>query len=157
MSLKSKAIAGAVAVAALCASMGVAFAAPAVATTTVNVRSGPGPGYGVVDVLSGGDQVDVQQCQGSWCLVSGPGSDGWVSANYLDRGGAGYGSGGGYNNNYDSGYSEPYYVAPPPPPRAYINVYPPREPRFYPRHRRGYDSGANVCLNSPNSYFCFGN
>jgi uncharacterized protein YraI len=138
--------------------MGVALAAPAVATTTINVRSGPGPGFGVVDVLNGGDQVDVQQCQGSWCLVSGPGSDGWVSANYLDRTGAGYSSGSyddSYDNGDDNGYDEPYYVAPRP--RAYINVYPPRGPHYYPRHRRGYDGGGNVCSNGPGSYFCFGN
>ncbi len=64
-----------------------AQAAPGVATSNVNVRSGPGTGYPVVDALRRGQQVDVQQCQGSWCYVSKPGPDGWVSASYLSAGG----------------------------------------------------------------------
>src|SRR5690606_18048961 len=63
-----------------------AQAAPGTVTTNVNVRSGPGTSYAVVDVARAGQQVDVQQCQGSWCYISKPGPDGWVSANYL-RGG----------------------------------------------------------------------
>lgn len=66
-----------------------AYAAPGVVTSNVNVRSGPGTNYGVVDVVQRGQQVDVQQCQGSWCYIAKPGPDGWVSANYLSAGGGG--------------------------------------------------------------------
>ena len=64
-----------------------AYAAPGVVTSNVNVRSGPGTNYGVVDVVQRGQQVDVQQCQGSWCYVAKPGPDGWVSSSYLSAGG----------------------------------------------------------------------
>jgi uncharacterized protein YraI len=64
-----------------------AQAAPGVVTSNVNVRSGPGTGYAVVDTMRTGQQVDVQQCQGSWCYVVKPGPDGWVSSNYLSAGG----------------------------------------------------------------------
>jgi hypothetical protein len=64
-----------------------ANAAPGVATSNVNVRSGPGTGYAIVDTLVSGTQVDVQQCQGSFCYVVKPGPDGWVSASYLSAGG----------------------------------------------------------------------
>lgn len=64
-----------------------AYAAPGVVTSNVNVRSGPGTNYGVVDVVQRGQQVDVQQCQGSWCYIAKPGPDGWVSGNFLSAGG----------------------------------------------------------------------
>lgn len=60
-----------------------AAAATAYASTTVNVRSGGGTGYPVVDVLRGGERVEVDYCQGAWCFVEKPGPDGWVNANYL--------------------------------------------------------------------------
>lgn len=60
-----------------------AQAAPGTITSNVNVRSGPGTNYAVVDTARRGQQVDVQQCQGSWCYIAKPGPDGWVSANYL--------------------------------------------------------------------------
>lgn len=61
-----------------------AFAQPGVATGAVNVRTGPGTGYAKVGTLSAGELVDVKQCQGSWCFVDrNAGTDGWVSANYL--------------------------------------------------------------------------
>ena len=53
-----------------------AYAAPGMVTSNVNVRSGPGTNYGVVDTVRRGSQVDVQQCQGSWCFISKPGPDG---------------------------------------------------------------------------------
>jgi hypothetical protein len=56
-------------------------------TGNVNVRSGPGTNFAVVDVARTGQQVDVQQCQGSWCYISKPGPDGWISATYLNAGG----------------------------------------------------------------------
>lgn len=64
-----------------------ANAAPGVVTGNVNVRSGPGTNYAVVDVAARGTQVDVQQCQGSWCYINKSGPDGWVSASYLSAGG----------------------------------------------------------------------
>lgn len=61
-----------------------AFAQPGVATGAVNVRTGPGTGYSKVGTLSAGEHVDVKDCQGSWCFVDrNAGTDGWVSANYL--------------------------------------------------------------------------
>ena len=64
-----------------------AYAAPGMVTSNVNVRSGPGTNYGVIDTVRNGTQVDVQQCQGSWCYIAKPGPDGWVSASYLSAGG----------------------------------------------------------------------
>jgi uncharacterized protein YraI len=69
----------------------IASAAPATTTSNVNVRSGPGPDFGVVDNLRAGTPVDVGECRGSWCSISTGGSDGWVSASFLDRGGRGGG------------------------------------------------------------------
>ncbi|HEV7345871.1 MAG TPA: SH3 domain-containing protein [Devosia sp.] len=65
-----------------------AYAAPGTVTGNVNVRSGPGTNYAVVDTARRGTQVDVQQCQGSWCYISKSGPDGWVSANFLSAGGS---------------------------------------------------------------------
>lgn len=62
-----------------------AQAAEAEATAHLNVRTGPGTSYAVVDVLTPGQNVDVQRCQGSWCYVQKSGPDGWVSANYLSN------------------------------------------------------------------------
>ena len=65
-----------------------AYAAPGTVTSNVNVRSGPGTNFAVVDTARRGTQVDVQQCQGSWCYIVKSGPDGWVSANYLSAGGS---------------------------------------------------------------------
>jgi uncharacterized protein YraI len=65
-----------------------AYAAPGTITSNVNVRSGPGTNYAVIDTVRRGTQVDVQQCQGSWCYVVKSGPDGWVSASYLSAGGS---------------------------------------------------------------------
>ena len=66
-----------------------AYAAPGTLTSNVNVRSGPGTNYGVVDTVRRGEQVDVQQCEGSWCYIAKPGPDGWVASSYLSTGGRG--------------------------------------------------------------------
>lgn len=66
-----------------------AYAAPGTVTSNVNVRSGPGTNYGVVDTVRSGTQVDVQQCQGSFCYIAKPGPDGWISSNYISTGGRG--------------------------------------------------------------------
>ena len=63
-----------------------AQAAPGTITSNVNVRSGPGTNYGVVDTVRSGTQVDVQQCEGSFCYITKSGPDGWVSSTYIDRG-----------------------------------------------------------------------
>jgi len=85
--LRTRILAGGLAALAFAATVGAALAAPGFATSNVNVRSGPGSSYRVVDVLQRGQRVDIQQCRGSWCFVSKPGPNGWVSANYLSRGG----------------------------------------------------------------------
>ena len=64
-----------------------AQAAPGTVTSNVNVRSGPGPSYDVVDTARRGQQVDIQQCQGSWCYITKPGPDGWISAQYINGAG----------------------------------------------------------------------
>lgn len=64
-----------------------AYAAPGTITSNVNVRSGPGTNYAVVDTVRRGTQVDVQQCQGSWCYIAKSGPDGWVSSTYLTAAG----------------------------------------------------------------------
>lgn len=156
MALSKKLMAGGLAALALLATAGSAFAAPAFATGNVNVRSGPGTGYAKVDVLRRGERVDVQQCRGSWCFVEKRGPDGWVSANYLDRGRGG----GGWNNRpgWDNGpgWDRPPVYNPRPPRPPHWNPRPPRpqpQPWPYPDH----NNGANVCFNGPNGYFCIGN
>lgn len=77
----------AVAAAAVVVFLPAAQAAPGTVTGNVNVRSGPGTNFGVVDVARTGQQVDVQRCQGSWCYITKPGPDGWVSASFLNASG----------------------------------------------------------------------
>jgi len=73
----------------LSVSVGDVAALEATAKSAVNVRSGPGTGYGKVDVLYGGEPVNITECQGNWCYVEHPGPDGWVSGNYLIATGGG--------------------------------------------------------------------
>lgn len=149
MALSKKLMAGGLAALALMATAGAAMAAPAYATGNVNVRSGPSTGYGVVDVMRRGEQVDVQQCRGSWCLVNRRGPDGWVSASYLDRG---YNDG-GWDDDDDWGRPPVWNPRPPRPP-----VWNPRPPRpwpVYPPYPQR--PGGSVCFNGPDGYFCIGN
>ncbi len=60
-----------------------ALAFDAVAVSAVNVRTGPSTSYAKVDVLRGGEPVNVTECQARWCYVEHDGPDGWVSAGYL--------------------------------------------------------------------------
>lgn len=145
MALSKKLIAGSFAALALLATTAAASAAPAFATGNVNVRSGPGTHYGRVDVLYRGQQVDVVQCQGSWCYVEKRGPDGWVSANYLSRGG---------NDWDDDDWDRPphWNPRPPRPPHWNPNPWP-----TYPSYPRPPHNGGSVCFNGPNGYFCFGN
>ena len=149
MALSRKLIAGGFAALALLATTAAAFAAPAVATGNVNVRSGPGTHYGRVDTLRRGEQVEVLQCQGSWCYVEKRGPDGWVSASYLARGGNP-----GWDNDDDWDYPRP-----PRPPH-----WNPRPPHWnpnpwpaYPSYPRPPQNGGSVCFNGPQGYVCIGN
>jgi hypothetical protein len=158
MALRNKLIAGGLAALALVATTAAASAAPAYATSNVNVRSGPGTYYGVVDTLRRGEQVDVQQCQGSWCYVEKRGPDGWVSSSYLERGGRP-----GWND--DDGWNRPPHWNNPRPPQyprpPHWNPRPPQYPVYpgYPGYGRpNYGgNGGNVCFNGPQGYVCIGN
>lgn len=136
MNLKKIAMTVGLAVLTLGVTAASAYAATAYATGSVNVRSGPGTDYRVVDQLYRGQRVDVQDCRGSWCRVSKPGPDGWVSANYLSAGG-----------DYDDGYYDDGYYD--------DDVVVIRPPRFrrpplppFPGPRAGF------CLGGPNASFC---
>lgn len=149
MALRNKLIAGGLAALALVATTAAASAAPAYATGNVNVRSGPGTHYGVVDQLRRGERVDVQQCRGSWCYVVKSGPDGWVSSNYLARGGNP-----GWDDD-DNWQPRPPHWNPRPPqqhPRPpHWNPRPPQYPHYPQR------PGGSVCFNGPQGYFCIGN
>jgi uncharacterized protein YraI len=56
---------------------------PAIATTNVNMRVGPGTSYPVVTVLRPGDEVVVNRCRVTWCLVDLGRDRGWVSQAFL--------------------------------------------------------------------------
>lgn len=157
MALSKKLMAGGLAALALLATTATAFAAPAFATGNVNVRSGPGTGYARVDTLRRGEQVDVVQCRGSWCYIEKRGPDGWVSANYLSRGG---------NPGWDDDdWDRPPHWNPNPPRPPHWNPGPPRPPHWNPpRPPRpqpwpGYNPGnsGSVCFNGPSGYICLGN
>lgn len=51
----------------------------------LNVRSGPGTQFDVVDRLGRGDQVARGQCtdNGAWCYIDHDGTNGWVSARFI--------------------------------------------------------------------------
>lgn len=149
MAISRKLLGSGLAALAMIATTAAASAAPAYATSNVNVRSGPGTGYRVVDTLRRGEAVDVQYCRGSWCFIQKRGPDGWVSANYLNRGGRP-----GWNDD-DYGHRPPHWNPNPRPPHAT-----PRPPHWNPRPdpRPPYPTrpGANFCYNGPNGYFCVG-
>lgn len=149
MALSKKLMAGGLAALALMATAGAAFAAPAYVTSNVNVRSGPGTGYGVIDTIRRGERVDIQNCRGSWCYVEKRGPDGWVSANYLERGG---------RPSWNDDYRPPVYNPRPPRPPRWDRPH--RPPHWNPGpHRPRYpDRNRNdVCFNGPNGYVCIGN
>ena len=75
---------------------------PAVTTTNVNMRVGPGTSYGVVEVLRGGERVEIVRCTGGWCLTDFGRQRGWISQSFLrpvisspGPGGPNWGGGGG--------------------------------------------------------------
>jgi len=159
MAIRKKIVAGTLAALALAATTAGAFAAPAYATAHVNVRSGPGTQFRVVDVLSRGERVDIEYCRGSWCFVEKSGPDGWVSANYLNRGRPD-------RPHWDRpdrpdrpdwdrpGWDRPHWGdrpdwdRPRPPRPPMWNPRPPRPP-FYPGRP---DNG--FCFSGPNGYVC---
>ena len=162
MALSKTLMAGGLAALALVATAGAALAAPAYVTSNVNVRSGPGTGYSVIDTVRRGEQVDVQQCRGSWCYVEKRGPDGWVSANYLERSGRP-----GWND--DDYYDRPPVYNPRPPRPPVWNPGPSRPPHWnnprpprphypqYPQRPPYPDNGGSVCFNGPQGYVCLGN
>jgi len=159
MSIKRGFLTIGMAAAALLASSAAAFAVSAYATSSVNVRSGPGTGYHAVDTLHRGEAVDIDHCQGSWCLVSKSGPDGWVSANYLSR--DGYGDD-GYGDDYEDEYyadDDSYYIEDRP---YYRRNY---QPYYRPFNRPYYGGfggyggygGARACVGGAFATFCVGN
>ena len=163
MALRNKLIAGGLAALALVGTTVAASAAPAYATSNVNVRSGPGTGYAVVDAIRRGEQVDVQYCRGSWCFIEKSGPDGWVSANYLNRGGRP-----GWDDGYDPRPPRPPRWDDDYPRRPHWNPGPNRPPHWNGGHQRPpywhdgprpyypQQPSANFCYNGPNGYFCLG-
>ncbi len=85
MKLAKFAITGALAALMTVGGIGAAFASDARVTTTLNMRDGPGTWYDVIDVLSRGSRVYIEECnrRGTWCFVSSRYADGWVSSRYL--------------------------------------------------------------------------
>ncbi len=65
-----------------------ALARPAVTTTDSNLRGGPGVENPVVGVLPAGSAIDVGNCAGTWCRVSGDGLTGFLSRSLIAFGGA---------------------------------------------------------------------
>ncbi|MCF4097736.1 SH3 domain-containing protein [Maritalea mediterranea] len=62
-----------------------AYATSAKSTTALNVRNGPGTSFSVVDTLTPGEVVEVNECaENGWCYIEHEGPDGWVSSNYLE-------------------------------------------------------------------------
>lgn len=167
MTIRKKLLATGLAGFTLLATAAAAYAAPAVATGNVNVRSGPGTGYGVIDSLRRGEPVDVQQCRGSWCYVEKSGPDGWVSSNYLARGGNSWDDDDNWNpppRPRPPVYRPPVYDPPiyqPPRPRPPYWDNNPRPPHWgnnpRPRPQPYPDNSGQVCFNGPNGYVCIGN
>lgn len=168
MALRKNAIRGGLAALMVMVMTAGAYAWTATATTSVNVRSGPGTNFRVVDVLQRGQRVEVDYCRGSWCFVDQGryGANGWVSANYLARGGT-----------WQPPRPQPPVWNPGPPRPPQWNPYPPRPPHWggpgpRPPHWGGPGprpphwgnprppappSGGQVCFNGPNGYVCIGN
>lgn len=139
MSIKHKALGLGLAAALILGGSTAAFAAAAFVDTPLNVRASASANSPIVDVLQRGDRVEVEFCQGTWCAVSKPGPDGWVSARYLspDRG--------FYDDDF---YDDDYYDEP---------IYIERPRRVFPRYRyrsRYDDPSFSACVGGPNARFC---
>lgn len=155
MPLNKKLVASGFAALALLATTAAASAAPAFASGNVNVRSGPGTGFSVVDNLRRGEQVDIDYCRGTWCFIQKRGPDGWVSANYLERG---RDRGRDWD---DRDRDRPRDWDPRPRRPDWDSRRPRRDYDYYDDYRPYpvYPSrpDASFCFNGPNGYFCAGN
>lgn len=164
MAIHRTILAAVIAVVTLAVTTAASYAAPAQATANVNVRSGPGTNFRVIDTLIRGERVDIQYCRGSWCFVEKRGPNGWVSANYLSRGG------------WQPPPQRPPVVQPPPRPQppgwhnpgprppGWHNPRPPHggwqrppnRPPGWNNPRPPQRPGASFCYNGPSGYVCFG-
>lgn len=68
---------------AACLAAGSALAYPATAIQDLNLRAGGGVEFEIIDVIDGGDVVDVMDCLEGWCQLSYEGQIGFASAAYL--------------------------------------------------------------------------
>lgn len=98
MTIKTLTIKTLVTTLAFAASAGLALAQPAVVKYDTKVRHFAGNGAPVVDIVYGGDDVNVKKCKSGWCRISYDGMTGWVKQKTL----AFY--------DYDDDYYEPYPV-----------------------------------------------
>jgi uncharacterized protein YraI len=67
---------------------GAAAADPAMVVTDSNLRTGPGTQYPIVVTVPGGVSVDVQGCDGNWCVARYAGYEGYISQSLIAAGGA---------------------------------------------------------------------
>ena len=58
-----------------------------VSGSRVNMREGPGTGFGVVDVLSRGEDAEVLAVEGGWARVRSDGREGWMALSLLSEAG----------------------------------------------------------------------
>ncbi|HEV1999368.1 MAG TPA: SH3 domain-containing protein [Xanthobacteraceae bacterium] len=67
---------------------GATAADPATVVTIANLRTGPGIEYPIRVAIPGGATVDVQGCDGSWCVARYAGYEGYISQPLVAGGGA---------------------------------------------------------------------
>lgn len=67
---------------------GAAAADPAMVVTDSNLRTGPGTQYPIVVTVPGGVSVDVQGCDGNWCVARYAGYEGYISQSLIAAAGA---------------------------------------------------------------------
>jgi Bacterial SH3 domain len=67
---------------------GAAAADPATVVTIASLRTGPGIEYPIRVTIPGGATVDVQGCDGSWCVARYAGYEGYISQPLVAGGGA---------------------------------------------------------------------
>jgi uncharacterized protein YraI len=92
---------------------GVAAVEPATVVTTSNLRAGPGTEYPVQAIIPGGATIDVQGCDGSWCVARYAGYEGYISQSVVAAGGApGPAVAVAPDDHYYDGYGPDYGYAP---------------------------------------------
>jgi hypothetical protein len=67
---------------------GAAAADPATVVTDSNLRAGPGTEYPVRVTIPGGVMIDVQGCDGAWCVARYAGYEGYIAQSLVAGGGA---------------------------------------------------------------------